>query len=158
MNYFNKLISNGYLTDSIGVGGRITDELKDFRIEKWQEQEGDVPAIYNLFLDDLLVEVSLINNIIFAFQIRLDKISSCSFFLIYNEKQFLISLNSNFIDFIKFLNENHVSWEFNIDESNDHRIVIKVNDKIDFYFLFEIDDWGLFRVSSCDLKLYESFL
>jgi len=157
MLVLDKLISDFSLMPNITLGKELNVQELD-NLHLVQEQDGNIPAIYILTHDQFKVELNVINKIVYGFVIRLDMHPESLFNIKAGNNAFLISFETNFIDFISFLNENNIVWAINERESMEQRVVISVNYKLDFFFLLDKEDWGLFRVSLADIELYESFL
>lgn len=154
---FKDLLGNGSLGQGIKVG-MFLEETTNKNIQLWQEQEGNTPAIYKWEQDDFQAEINTLDKLIIGFHVDFMKFENLTMVISNKSHSFNINAKSSFEAFIKFLNSCSIKWAFLTQECIDQKIVIKLESNILFYFLFDSEDWGLFRLGIFDLELYNSKL
>ncbi|NIF06099.1 hypothetical protein F3J23_11675 [Chryseobacterium sp. Tr-659] len=133
----------------------IGDNLKDIsNLEITTHQDGDIPALYGLYIDDLFFEIIVIDNIIRGIQFDFSyEIAAPNTFEV-NDIKMILDENTSIVELANHLKK--LNFEFEIIESKFESKKIRLEKyKTNFYF----DDRcnKLFKLSNIDFDLLSGF-
>ena len=148
-----QFIYEGVLEDKLRIGNDIS---KIIGAILWMEQEGNIPALYQVNLSDLVkVYVSCISNVIVGVSIKTDDNEGVLFYI--SDHGNIIELNSDNSDFshlLKFFNNNNISWSFDNIDTGDKSVGVIVNSKVKLMHCFDPGYWGFYQCVIFDHALY----
>ncbi|TGD56847.1 hypothetical protein [Flavobacterium humi] len=142
---FSDFIFNGKLGD-LSVGGTTYGKTN---LDLVQEEDGDIPGLYEVLNEEQYFQVSTIKNTIVGITFDFEYDTEKSYPIHYQENNYRIGFNTAYADFVAFLETSHIDFKSTTEEGN-HTIFISES-KLNLLFYN-----NLYKASVFDLDLYNT--
>lgn len=138
-----------------GLDIRVID--KKIKLENLQEEEGDIPALYQIIVDRYYFLISVYNNIIIGIEFDFEYDIKRRYKIKYEEFNLTIGFDTIYEDFVKYLILSDVKYKsIFIDENNTQILIIKSNIVLRFYKYST--NKTLFKAQIFDSNLYDHLI
>lgn len=154
----NFLLSNR-LDTQIFIGALLSDiDKRRYALLPYQEQDGDIPAIYKFQWNGADGELLCYGNVIIGISFKLDCENITSFFLEGREDNTCtIDKDSELEELIRFLHREGIVWDIDPVNTGQKSLGVRINNTTIMYS-FGIEYYGFYQISSFDTILYKSLV
>lgn len=115
------------------------------------ESDGDIPALFAVFYQDLMVEVGVLTNCVVSISIKLEDNSEVGLtFGAWGE----LNDQTNFVGLVQYLNRQDIPWQIYEGETRGKTVGISFSSGASMLFSFEKDFFQLFQFVALNWDYY----
>lgn len=146
-----QFLFEGTLFEGVRLGSPINSLVDSSTIEKFQDQDGDIPALFQYKNGPLIAEIGVLYGIVISISIKPDDNPNIQFQIFGFGR---ISRSTKFSNLLVFLNQNNVPWEVDSLDTGGKTIGILFTSMTKIMYSFEPEYFGIFQFVAFDLNLY----